>query len=158
MITQEKLKELVDYVDGMLVAKTNSKCRKVGDTLSSLTDKGYLRSSVGGKSYQIHRLVFLYHHGYMPIQVDHIDGNRINNKIENLRDATSSQNNQNRKATSSSGVKGVVWHKQSKKWVASICVNRKSVHLGSFLSIEEAALVANRVRQLAHGEFYRGQA
>lgn len=158
MITQENLKQLVDYVDGMLVAKTNSKCRKVGDTLSSLTDKGYLRSSVCGKSYRVHRLVFLYHHGYMPIQVDHIDGNRMNNKIENLRDATSSQNNQNRKATSSSGVKGVVWHKQSKKWVASICVNRKSVHLGSFLSIEEAALVANRARKLAHGEFYRGQA
>ena len=156
MITQENLKQLVDYVDGMLVAKTNSKCRKVGDILSSLTDKGYLRSSVGGKSYRVHRLVFLYHHGYMPIQVDHIDGNRMNNKIENLRDATSSQNNQNRKATSSSGIKGVVWHKQSKKWVASICVNRKSVHLGSFLSIEEAALVANRARQLAHGEFYRG--
>jgi hypothetical protein len=158
MITQENLKQLVDYVDGMLVAKTNSKCRKVGDTLSSLTDKGYLRSGVCGKSYRVHRLVFLYHHGYMPIQVDHIDGNRMNNKIENLRDATSSQNNQNRKATSSSGVKGVVWHKQSKKWVASICVNRKSVHLGSFLSIEEAALVANRARKLAHGEFYRGQA
>ena len=158
MITQSKLKELVDYVDGMLVAKTNSKCRKVGDTLSSLTDKGYLRSSVGGKSYRVHRLVFLYHHGYMPIQVDHIDGNRMNNKIENLRAATSSQNNQNRKAISSSGIKGVVWHKQSNKWVASICVNRNSVHLGSFISIEEAALVANKARQSAHGEFYRGQA
>jgi hypothetical protein len=158
MITQSKLKELVDYVDGKLIAKTNIKTRKVGDALSSLTDKGYLRSSVGGKSYRVHRLVFLYHHGYMPIQVDHIDGNRMNNRIENLREATSSQNNQNRKATSSSGVKGVVWHKQSKKWVASICVNRKSVHLGSFPSIEEAAFVANKARQSAHGEFYRGQA
>ena len=158
MITQSNLKELVDYVDGKLIAKTNSKCRKAGDALSSLTDKGYLRSSVGGKSYRVHRLVFLYHHGYMPIQVDHIDGNRMNNRIENLREATSSQNNQNRKSTSSSGVKGVVWHKQSKKWVASICVNRKSVHLGSFISIEEAALVANKARQSAHGEFYRGQA
>ena len=158
MITQSKLKELVDYVDGKLIAKTNSKCRKVGDALSSLTDRGYLRSSVGGKSYRVHRLVFLYHHGYMPTQVDHIDGDRMNNRIENLREATSSQNNQNRKATSSSGVKGVVWHKQSKKWIASICVNRKSVHLGSFVSIEEAALVANKTRQSAHGEFYRGQA
>ena len=157
MITQEKLKELVDYVDGKLIAKTNSKVRKVGDALSSLTDKGYLRSSVSGKSYRVHRLVFLYHHGYMPNQVDHIDGNRMNNRIENLREATSSQNNQNRKATSLSGIKGVFWHKQSRKWVASICVNRKSVHLGSFLSIEEAALVANKARQSAHGEFYRGQ-
>jgi len=158
MITQAELKNLFTYIDGKLIAKTNSKQRKVGDTLSSLTDKGYLRSSVNGKSYRVHRLVFLYHHGYMPEQVDHIDGNRTNNLIQNLREATSAQNNQNRKVTSSSGIKGVVWHKQSKKWVASICVNRKSVHLGSFLSIEEAALVANRARQSAHGEFYRGQA
>jgi hypothetical protein len=157
MITQEKLKELVDYVDGKLIAKINSKVRKVGDALSSLTDKGYLRASVGGKSYRVHRLIFLYHHGYMPTQVDHIDGNRMNNRIENLREATSSQNNQNRKATSSSGIKGVIWHKQSRKWVASICINRKSVHLVSFLFIEEAALVANKARQSTHGEFYRGQ-
>ena len=158
MITQAELKNLFTYIDGNLIAKTNSKQRKIGDTLSSLNDKGYLRSSVNGKSYRVHRLVFLYHHGYMPEQVDHIDGNRTNNRIENLREATSAQNNQNRKVTSKSGIKGVVWHKQSKKWVASICLNRKSIHLGSFLSIEEAALVANRARQLAHGEFYRGQA
>ena len=158
MITQAELKILVDYVDGKLIAKTNSKQRKVGTVLGTLTPKGYLLASVQGRLQRVHRLVFLYHHGYMPIQVDHIDGNRINNKIENLREATSSQNNQNRKATSSSGIKGVVWHKQSKKWVASICVNRKSVHLGSFLSIEEAALVANKARQSAHGEFYRKQA
>lgn len=158
MITQAELKNLVDYVDGKLIAKTNSKQRKVGTVLGTLTPKGYLLASVQGRLQRVHRLVFLYHHGYMPIQVDHIDGNRINNKIENLRAATSSQNNQNRKATSSSGIKGVVWHKQSKKWIASICVNRKSVHLGSFISIEEAALVANKARQSAHGEFYRGQA
>lgn len=158
MITQAELKNLVDYVDGKLIAKTNSKQRKVGTVLGTLTPKGYLLASVQGRLQRVHRLVFLYHHGYMPIQVDHIDGNRMNNKIENLRAATSSQNNQNRKATSSSGIKGVVWHKQSKKWIASICVNRKSVHLGSFISIEEAALVANKARQSAHGEFYRGQA
>lgn len=155
MITQAKLKELVDYVDGNLIAKTNSKRRKTGDKLGDLTDKGYLKASVGGKPYRIHRLVFLYHYGYMPSQVDHIDGNRTNNRIENLRQATSAQNNQNRTPTGSSGIKGVRWHKQSKKWVASINVNGKSVHLGSFLTIEEAELVANKARQSAHGEFYR---
>jgi hypothetical protein len=158
MITQSKLKELFDYADGKLIAKTNSQCRKVGDALGSLTEKGYLRASVCSKLYFVHRLIFLYYHGYMPNQVDHTDGNRMNNKIENLREATSSQNNQNRKATSSSGIKGVVWNKKSNKWIASICVNRKSVHLGSFLSIEEAALVANKARQSAHGKFYKGQA
>lgn len=157
MITQAELKNLFDYVDGQLIAKTNNNKRKAGDALRSITGKGYLGGRINGRTYRVHRLVFLYFHGFMPPQVDHIDGNRTNNRIENLREATSSQNNQNRKPTGSSGIKGVVWHKQSKKWVASICVNRKSVHLGSFLSIEDAALVANKARQSAHGEFYRGQ-
>jgi len=156
MITQAELKNLFDYVDGQLVAKTNCNKRKAGDVLGATNEKGYLRGRVNQRLYRVHRLVFLYFHGFMPPQVDHIDGNRMNNKIDNLREATSTQNNQNRKATSSSGVKGVVWHKQSKKWVASICINRKSVHLGSFLSIEDAAFAANKARQLAHGEFYRG--
>ena len=158
MISQIELKSLFDYVNGKLVAKTNSNKRKIGYTFCTVTKKGYLKGSVNGKQYREHRLIFLYHHGYMPLQVDHIDGNPANNLIENLRPATSAQNNQNRKATGASKIKGVVWHKQSKKWTASICVNRKSVHLGSFLFIEEAALVANKARQLAHGEFYRSQA
>jgi hypothetical protein len=158
MITQSELKNLFDYVDGQLVAKTDSNKRKAGNALRSITGKGYLSGSINGRTYRVHRLVFLYFHGFMPPQIDHIDGNRQNNQIENLREATSAQNNQNRKATSSSGIKGVVWHKQSKKWVASICINRKSIHLGSFLSIEEAALVANKARQSVHGEFFRGQA
>lgn len=146
---------MFDYVDGKLIAKTNSKRRKAGDTIGSLTDKGYLKASVFGKPYRIHRLVFLYHNGHMPSQVDHIDGNRMNNRVENLRKATAAQNNQNRTPTGSSGIKGVRWHKQSKKWVASIHVSRKSVHLGSFLTIEEAEFVANKARQSAHGEFCR---
>ncbi len=156
MITQADLKNLVDYVDGQLVAKINSKRRKTSKRLGTLIPKSYLLARVQGQLHRVHRLVFLYHHGYMPIQVDHIDGNRINNKIENLREATSAQNNQNRMATGASKIKGVVWHKQSKKWVASICINRKSVHLGSFEKIEDAAQVATAVRKELHGEFARG--
>ena len=156
MITQADLKNLVNYADGQLLAKINSKQRKAGKALGTLTPKGYLLARVQGQLHRVHRLVFLYHHGYMPIQVDHIDGNRINNKIENLREATSAQNNQNRMATGDSKIKGVVWHKQSKKWVASICVNRKSVHLGSFGKIEDAAQVATDARKKLHGEFARG--
>jgi hypothetical protein len=157
MITQTELKNLVDYVDGQLVAKINSKQRKAGKALGTSTPKGYLLARVQGQLQRVHRLVFLYHYGYMPIQVDHIDGNRINNKIENLRKATSAQNNQNRMATGASKIKGVVWHKQSRKWVASICINRKSVHLGSFEKIEDAAQVATDARKELHGEFARGK-
>jgi hypothetical protein len=157
MIAQERLKSLFDYVDGQLIAKTKSKGRNIGDALRSVSGNGYLKGSVGGKQYKVHRLVFLYFHGFMPSQVDHIDGNRKNNKIENLREATSAQNNQNRMATGASKIKGVVWHKQSKKWTASICINRKNIHLGSFEKIEDAALVANKARQKIHGEFARSQ-
>ena len=156
MITQAELKNLFDYVDGQLVAKTNVNKRKVGDVLGSVNDKGYLKGSVNQRLYRVHRLVFLYFHGFMPTQVDHIDGNRQNNRIQNLRQATSAQNNQNRMATGASKIKGVVWHKQSKKWVASICINRKSVHLGSFEKIEDAAQVATDARKKLHGEFARG--
>jgi len=156
MITQAELKNLFDYVDGQLIAKTNNNTRKAGDALRSITGKGYLSGRINGRTYRVHRLVFLYFHGFMPPQVDHIDGNRQNNHIENLRKATSAQNNQNRMATGASKIKGVVWHKQSKKWVASICINRKSVHLGSFEKIEDAAQVATDARKKLHGEFARG--
>ena len=156
MITQSELKNLFYYVDGQLVAKTDSNKRKAGDALRSITGNGYLSGSINGCKYRVHRLVFLYFHGFMPPQVDHIDGNRQNNRIENLREATSAQNNQNRVATGATKIKGVVWHKQSKKWVASICINRKSVHLGSFEKIEDATQVATDARKKLHGEFARG--
>jgi hypothetical protein len=158
MITQAELKLLFDYVDGHLVSKTNSGNRKIGDTFFSVTEKGYIRGRVDGKNYKEHRLIFLYHHGFMPKQIDHIDGNPANNKIENLREATSKQNSHNRKAIGLSKIKGVYWSKQTKKWLASITVNRKNIYLGSFEKIEDAALVATQAREKIHGEFARKQA
>ena len=158
MIDHAELKEMFDYQDGQLIVKTNNKSRKSGDVVGSLNSNGYLVASVKSKIYRIHRLIFMWHHGFMPDQIDHINGVRSDNRIENLRQATASQNNQNRKTTSSSGIKGVHWHKQSRKWVASICINRKSVHLGSFLNKEDAAKVANKARNKLHGEFAKGEA
>jgi hypothetical protein len=155
MITQEELKNLFDYVDGELIAKTNSKRRKTGKALGTLTPKGYLTASVHGRLHRVHRLVFLYFHGYIPEQVDHIDNNRTNNRIENLREATSEQNNHNRMPMSQSQIKGVYWVKESNKWVAAIGIKRKKIHLGTFQTIEEAALVATQARQKLHGEFAR---
>jgi len=158
MITQDELKVMFDYKNGQLIAKTDSKSRKAGDVVGSLNSNGYLVASVKSKICRVHRLIFMWHHGFMPEQVDHINGVRRDNRIENLRQATPSQNNQNRKATSKSGFKGVHWHKQSSKWIASICINRKSVHLGSFVKKEDAAKFATNARKNIHGEFARGEA
>ena len=72
--------------------------------------------------------------------VDHIDNCKTNNSITNLRWATSSQNNQNKSMMSNntSGVKGVVWDKHTKKWKAQIMIDGVCVYLGSFTNIEDA--------------------
>ena len=158
MINQAELQKMFNYQNGKLIAKTNSKSRKVGDIVGSLNSNGYLVASVKSKIYRIHRLIFMYHYGFMPKQIDHINGVRSDNRIENLREATLNQNNQNRRATAQSGVKGVYWHKQINRWIASICINKKNIHLGSFLHKDDAAQVAISARKTIHGEFARGEA
>jgi hypothetical protein len=153
MVTQDRLHELFDYKDGQLIAKIKRKRRNVGDVMGSKTDRGYLAVCVDGKNYKVHRIIYLYHHGNLPEQIDHINGIRTDNRIENLRPATDLQNSQNRKPLAKSGVKGVYWNKRSKKWVANICVNRKNKHLGSFKTLEEAAMIATSERLAAHKDY-----
>lgn len=157
MITQQELKELFDYNNGQLLAKKKSKQRNIGDALGTPNEKGYLIAHVNAKLYRVHRLIFLYHHGYMPNQIDHINGKRSDNRIENLRQATSVQNAQNRMTIASSGFKGVYWHKKTKRWTASICIGRKNIHLGSFENIDAAKAVAVQARKDVHGSFAKGE-
>ena len=93
----------------------------------------------------------------MPSYVDHIDGDKTNNKIENLREATVSQNRFNSKLQSNnkSGVKGVHFNKNYKKWIAQITVNYKVLYLGSYDDIELAELVVQEARSTKHGVFAR---
>jgi hypothetical protein len=89
----------------------------------------------------LHHAIFLFHHGYIPTRIDHVDGNTSNNKIENLRAATQSQNmgNSKMKSTNTSGYKGVSFRKDTNKWNASIMVNGKHISLGSYENKEDAA-------------------
>jgi hypothetical protein len=82
---------------------------------------------VAGKLYLLHRLIFLYHYGYIPDVLDHKDRDRSNNKIENLRAATNSINASNTKVykSSTTGVKGVTFCQTHKRFVASIQRNKK---------------------------------
>ena len=96
MITQERLHELFEYrEDGNLIRKIRT-AKRTG-VVGSYNNKGYYQVTIKWKRYLLHRLIFLYHHGYLTpgMMIDHIDGNPSNNRIENLREVTRSQNLQN---------------------------------------------------------------
>jgi hypothetical protein len=156
MITQEKLKELVEYKDGQLIAKVKWADKvKVGAPLGTKNSGGYIQISIQKKRYYAHRLVFVYHYGSYPAYIDHIDGDKSNNRIENLRPASLHQNNYNIKTPKSnkSGVKNVHWNKKNNNWNVTMAANNKSMYFGSFDNLELAALVAEEARNLYHKEF-----
>ncbi len=97
------------------------------------------------------------HHGYFPIEVDHIDGDKLNNKINNLRAASTRQNQWNSKKpiTNTSGYKGAFWHINKKKWISAIKVNKKLIHLGTYKTAEEAHEAYKAAALELHGEFAR---
>ena len=156
MITQDELRTMFDYQDGNLLWKIKpSVNRSVGDIAGSVNPDGYLQTSIKGKKYRNHRLVFLWHHGFLPEQVDHIDGNGLNNRIENLRAATVPQNQHNSRLSrrNSTGVKGVSFHKCTGKYIANIRLNGSSKYLGLFTTIEDAASAISAIRNELHGEY-----
>jgi len=158
MITQEQVKSIFTYKDstGELINRF-SRGRKAKKGCRAGTDSatGYLQMSIFGKGYTTHRIVFLYHHGYLPKYVDHINGIKSDNRIENLRSCTKTQNGQNSKIwkNNKSGIKGVCWDRWKKAWVAYVSVNGKSLNLGRFWDKEVAGQVVRIERIKHHGEF-----
>jgi len=159
MITQERLKELFDYQDGQLIWKINrGRLAKAGQVAGFFNEKlGYIRVGTGGKNHLLHRLIFMYHHGYLPEFIDHINGNKVDNRIENLRPATKEQNCQNRIAhkNNTSGEKNVSWHIGKQKWGVSLHINGKKRYFGDYDDLELAALVAAEARDKFYGQFAR---
>lgn len=145
-LTQERLKELLGYdpETGVFTWKVDTVKHKIKGNLAGCLNKdtGYIQISIGNKSFLAHRLAFLYMEGYLPENgVDHIDRDRSNNKWNNLREVSQSCNMRNRLVlkNNKSGVAGVCWHKRDKKWISSIMVFGRTIHLGYFDNIIEAA-------------------
>jgi hypothetical protein len=151
ILSQECLKKLFDYRDGHLYWKNSTRNGWNGKKAGTLTKKGYWNININNNQYKAHRLIFMLHHGYLPKLLDHADGNKLNNKIENLRAISHRQNLYNRGANknSKSGVKNVSWCKKDKKWVVQI--NGK--HIGQYIDLELAMLVAQEARDKYHGAF-----
>ena len=157
-LTQEEAHRLFEYKDGVLFWKelvTTKTGNRIGEVAGYIHPTGYRLISVHGHQYKAHRLAFLYHHGYMPEFVDHINNVKDDNRIENLRAATRAQNNHNRieQKNNTSGVKGVSKLKNSPNWRCRISYGGKLHERGGFESKELATEFIKLWREMAHGAF-----
>lgn len=106
--------------------------RFVGKIAGSEDCEGYLQIVFNYKNYKIHRLVYLWETGKTPKQIDHIDGNVKNNKIENLRAATARSNCQNKKIHRNGKLVGAGWRPKLQKWESQAWIKGKKIYLGCF--------------------------
>lgn len=162
MLTQSELKSKLTYdpLTGIFTWLVGSfKDKQAGCVSGNLPDDGYWIIRINKKTYQAHRLVYLYVYGEFPNGLlDHIDRNRINNKLNNLRPATDALNSKNQTIykNNSTGYHGVTAH--GKHWRARINIDGHKVHLGVFDTIEEAAHKRREVElqlgfSITHGNY-----
>lgn len=160
-MAQSLIKELFVYSNGALFWKEDRLSGKhytvvaarKGDRAGSVDSYGYRQVTIKGRLELEHRVIFLLHHGWLPKELDHIDGDSGNNAIENLRPATRKQNthNQKKRANSCNPYKGVA--KANSKWKARIMNQGKRQYLGVFSTPEEAHDAYCKAANLIYGAF-----
>lgn len=154
-VTQELVKTLFNYKDGFFYRKIRT------GTSTKLGEKaGYFHKtinrfgvSVNGNYYLNSRIVFLWHHGWLPELVDHKDRNTLNDKIENLRAATRIENNRNSTSRKNTTSQYLGVHKRYSKWYALISYGGKTYQIGKFETEKEAALAYNEQAKIHFGDF-----
>ena len=158
-LTQAEAHRLFEYRDGDLYWKPRIMSRGrpsvlEGRKVGCPNGSGYITVVYNKRKYYLHQLIFLMHHGYIPSNIDHIDGIGSNNRIENLREASVSQNMYNTKlrTDNTSGAKGVHFNKQHKKWQAKLYLSKKQVSR-FFDTKENAVEFMELFREMAHGQF-----
>lgn len=138
----EQVREKFNYHNGELIWRYSpSNNTPAGSVAGSLNSNGYLLVSVNDITYRVHRLIWLWHYGYLPENdIDHINRDKSYNFIENLREVSRQCNMRNigNLKNNTSGVKGVYWNKQAKKWKVQIKVYYKTYGAGYYNDFDNA--------------------
>lgn len=143
-----------DQSSGVFTRRVSSGGQVVGAIAGAKRKDGYLHVSVGGRNYLAHRLAWAYVTGEWPTsQIDHIDGNRLNNAFANLRDVSPKTNQQNHRRAhknSTTGLLGASWDKSRGKFIARIKIGNQNKSLGRFATAEEAHEAYVRAKRQHH--------
>lgn len=149
------LHSVLEFKDGVLYNKVFRSSHAVaGKRSASPYTNGYMSISIKSVKYLEHRIAYYMVHGECPEYLGHIDEDKTNNRVENLRPSTSSQNKCNIgvRANNTSGVKGVSWSKVKRKWTARVALHGK-IKCGYFEDKEVAAKFVKSLREQCHGEY-----
>jgi len=151
-LNQYEVLNYFNYKDGILYKRFQNK------PMGSIQKEGYIVVGFNKKTQFAHRVIFLMFNGYLPDCIDHIDGDKSNNRIENLRPANAKTNGYNQKVreNTTSGIKNVTWQENGKVWQVRIMANKKLIYGGSFKKLEDAKIAADHLRKIHHKEFARG--
>ena len=158
-LTIEAIQRLFRYdpASGEVFYRVSCGSQQAGDRAGSVVSEGYRMVRFYGRRHPETHIIWVLMTGAWPINsIDHIDRNVQNNRWSNLREATPDQQTANQKlrVDNKSGTRGVHWHKKARRWVASMRVKGKRIHLGSFLHKEEAEAAYHAAARARWSEYY----
>ena len=146
-MSEELTKELLDerFIFNLETGVVTNRIRTaqrtmVGEEAGCLRSNGYRRICINGRHLYTSRIIWFFVKGEWPINIDHINHDRSDNRLINLRSVTNAENHRNmsKRSDNTSGVAGVHWDKKASKWQAQIMVNGKRTHLGYFSDLADA--------------------
>lgn len=159
MLTQKRLKELLTYcpTTGQMTWSVDRSRKKAGARAGHRRLDGYFVVGIDGKLYLRHRLAWLYVNGVWPTaSIDHVNGIKGDDRLENLREAEHSQNiaNSKRHTDNKAGIKGVHFHPHTGKWRVQLG-GKATKHVGLFESKAEAAEAYEKTARERWGKYAR---